>query len=181
MFRPSEAKRAACWIGTIFERLVPCRSGSSNRTLRIPCSPHAARTWSTDTDLSSAIIPASTPNPVVPNADVQIQAGGKRFDLGGSARRNHHQYPALAAIPSEQRCGHHARRLQVMAIPPERRIGVVHVHERAPLACYQAGELHVVAHIPVWGRIRPRPACQLVDERGQWRMAAPETSGPEVG
>src|SRR3981081_973736 len=42
-------------MGTIFDRLVPCMSGSSNRTLRIPRSLHSASTLSTEMDLSSAI------------------------------------------------------------------------------------------------------------------------------
>src|SRR3981081_2363096 len=42
-------------MGTIFDRLVPCMSGSSNRTLRIPLSLHSASTLSTEMDLSSAI------------------------------------------------------------------------------------------------------------------------------
>jgi hypothetical protein len=50
MFNPSREKRAAFSIGTNFERLVPCMSGSSKRTLRIPCSRQPSSTCSTATD-----------------------------------------------------------------------------------------------------------------------------------
>src|SRR5919106_1392018 len=43
MFSPRSAYPWACWMGTIFDREVPCISGSSNRTRLIPCRPQSSR------------------------------------------------------------------------------------------------------------------------------------------
>src|ERR1700730_13637302 len=88
MLRPVFAYPAAWAIGTIFERLVPCMSGSSKRTLRMPRSFQSASTRSTEADFFSAITIASTPGFLNrPHIPVALPFGhrlSKRFDLPGA-------------------------------------------------------------------------------------------------
>src|SRR4030088_630114 len=124
-------------MGTIFERLVPCMSGSSKRTLRMPRFFHSARTCSMETDFSSAITMASTPRSVIPRAYVEADLSRDR------------QHAAFAPIAARQRGGEHPRRLHVAAVPAQRRIRVVNDDQRALRAANQHLEINEVTLLPI--------------------------------
>src|SRR2546421_20642 len=111
-------------MGTILDRLVPCMSGSSKRTLRIPFPVQSASTPSTDTFFFSAIAMTSTPAPVVPGRDLEPE--GLRQGLHGvrASGRRDRENPALATVAAPQRRGERARRLRVIALPAQRRVRV---------------------------------------------------------
>src|SRR5258706_14129619 len=97
-------------------------SGSSKRTLRMPFSFHSPSTRSTETDFFSAIAIASTPASVVPDTDLQPAVADHGQHLGGSGPGHDRKHAALAAVAAQQCGGDYARRLEVGAVPSERRI-----------------------------------------------------------
>src|SRR6267143_4476305 len=109
-------------MGTSLDRLVPCMSGSSKRTLRIPCSFQPVSTCSTEVDFFSAIAMASTPASVVPHADLQTELARDRLDCVCILQDC--KNPALAAVPAEQRRRDDARWLQMIAVPTQGRVRI---------------------------------------------------------
>src|ERR1700694_755439 len=173
MFKPSCAKRAACSIGTILDRLVPCMSGSSKRTLRIPFSFHSERTRSTETDFFSAIAMGQLPAAVVPPAYLEPELPHERRHVAGAALMQHREHATLSPVTPQQRVGDRSRRLEVVALPSERRVGVAHDYERAARAADQHRELDVMADVPIGGRPGRRLPVQLRQDLLWRRMAAP--------
>src|SRR2546430_16644199 len=104
-------------MGTSLERLVPCMSGSSKRTLRVPTCFHSDSTCSTETDFFSAIAMPSTPAPVVPHVDFQAELRRESGRGAGPVMRQDREHSALAPVATQKRCCDHARRLQVVAVP----------------------------------------------------------------
>src|SRR5580704_5844100 len=106
-------------MGTILERLVPCMSGSSKRTFRMPRSCQPASTRSTETDLPSAITMASTPGSVVPKANPKTDFIGQGAGDVDAYLRDDDQHAALASVTALERRGHRMRRLKMTALPSE--------------------------------------------------------------
>src|SRR5438552_13142792 len=107
-------------------------SGSSKRTLRMPRPFQPSSTCSTETDFFSAIAMASAPAPVVPGFDLQPQLARHRRNRVRTVRRENREDAALPAVAPQQRRGYVARRLKVVAVEAQRRIGVVDDDERTP-------------------------------------------------
>src|SRR5712691_9334977 len=124
-------------MGTIFDRLVPCMSGSSNLTFRMPFSFHSDSTRSTETVFFSAIAIPSTPASVVPRADLQAQPTHEPGDLVRLVCRRHGENPALASVAAHEGLGDDARRLQVVAVEAERGIRVLNHDERCLWSAHQ--------------------------------------------
>src|ERR1700681_172949 len=103
-------------MGTILERHVPCISGSSKRTFRMPRSFQPASTRSTETDLPSAITTTSTPGSVVPKANLKADLGGQRPGDVDAYLRDDDQDAALASVAALERRGHRMRRLKMTAL-----------------------------------------------------------------
>src|ERR1700686_4426270 len=148
-------------MGTILERLVPCMSGSSKRTFRMPRSFQPASTRSTETDLPSAITMASTPGSVAPKANLEPDLGGQRPGDVDAHLRDDDQHATFAPNATLERRGQCVRWLQVAALPPERWIRVVHHDQRAPRAANQHLQLDEMAHVPIGLRLFNRPTLQL--------------------
>src|SRR5579864_736844 len=159
-------------MGTILERLVPCMSGSSKRTLRTPWSFHWARTCSTETDFFSAITMASTPAPVVPGAELQTQLDHEHRDRVGFGPRHDRQHAALATVPTLKSGRQHAWRLQVAALPTQRGVGIVDYDESVSRALQQHRELDEMTDVPVGRRSLDRPPRQLTQQHLGRRTAA---------
>src|SRR5437879_1678666 len=132
-------------MGTILERLVPCMSGSSKRTLRMPRSFQPASTCSTETDFRSAIAMVCTPASVVPGPDVQPEGGHQGHDRIRLLSGDDGQHTALAAIPPQECVGQHPRRLEVTAVHAQDGIRVMTDGERAPAAADTHDERRDVA------------------------------------
>src|ERR1700674_1057009 len=161
MLRPSFAYPAAWSIGTILERLVPCMSGSSKRTFRMPRSFQPASTRSTETDLPSAITMASTPGSVVPKSNLEPDLSRQRASGLHAYFRDDDQHASLASVPALEGRDQGVGRLQVAALPSERWIRVVHHDQRAPRAANQHLELDEMPHVPIGFRLDHRTTLQL--------------------
>src|SRR5580700_1683927 len=124
-------------------------SGSSKRTFRMPRSFQPASTRSTETDLPSAITMASAPGSVVPKANLEPDLGGQRPGGADACVRDDDQHATFAPIAALERRDQCVRWLQVAALPPERRIRIVHHDQRAPWAANQHFELDEMSHVPI--------------------------------
>src|ERR1700674_1448550 len=180
MLRPSFAYPAAWSIGTILERLVPCMSGSSKRTFRMPRSFPPASTRPTQKDLPSAITMASTPAPVVPKANVEPDLGREHLGRVHPYFRDDYQHASFAAVAALEGSGHRVRWLQVTALPAERWVRVVHHDQRAPRASNQHLELDEMPHVPVGFRLFDRASLQLGQQDLDRRPARPHATGAKV-
>src|SRR3989454_5807557 len=181
MFRPSDAERAACSIGTSLDRLVPCMSGSSKRTLRMPCSFHPVSTCSTEADFFSAIAMASTPASVVPDADLEPELACDRLDCICVLRRQDGKNAALAAVTAEQRRRDHAWRLQVMAVPTQGRVRIADGDQCVLRSADEHRQLDEMADVPIWRWTLDLLARELTQQHVRIGAAAPKAPGADVG
>src|SRR2546426_7059898 len=156
-------------------------SGSSKRTLRMPCSFHPVSTCSTEADFFSAIAMASTPASVVPDVDLEPELACDRLDCICVLRRQDRKNAALAAVTAEQRRRDHAWWLQMIAVPAQGRVRIVDGDQCVLRSPDQHRQLDEMADVPVRGRTLDLLAPELTQQQFRIGAAAPKAPGADVG
>src|SRR5438105_11377144 len=156
-------------------------SGSSKRTLRMPCSFHPVSTCSTEADFFSAIAMASTPASVVPDAYLQTEIACDGPDCICTLRRQDCENSALAAVAAEQGRRDRAWRLQVMAVPAQGRVRIADGDQCVLRSPDQHRQLDEMADVPVRGRTLDLLARELTQQPVRIGAAAPTAPGADVG
>src|SRR2546427_7102889 len=156
-------------------------SGSSKRTLRMPCSFQPVSTCSTEADFFSAIAMASTPASVVPHADLEPELACDRLDCICVLRRQGCKHSALAAVAAEQRRRDHAWWLQMMAVPTQGRVRIADGDQWVLRSPDQHRQLHEMADVPVWRRTLDLLARKLTEQHVRIGAAAPQAPRADVG
>src|SRR2546428_1167912 len=156
-------------------------SGSSKRTLRMPCSFHPVSACSTEADFFSAIAMASTPASVVPDADLEPELACDRLDYICVLRRQGCKHSALAAVAAEQRRRDRAWRLQMMAVPTQGRVRIADGDQCALRSADEHRQLDEMADVPIRRRTLDLLARELTQEHVRIGAAAPQAPGADVG
>src|SRR5438876_9778002 len=154
-------------------------SGSSKRTLRMPCSFQPVSTCSTDADFFSAVAMASPPASVVPDADLEPELACDRLDCICMLRRQDGKHPARASITAKQRRRDHAWWLQVMAIPTQGRVRIADGDQCVLRSPDQHRQLDEMADVPVRRPSLDLLARELTQQHVRIGPAAPQASGAD--
>src|SRR3989475_7451099 len=156
-------------------------SGSSKRTLRMPCSFQPVSTCSTEADFFSAIAMASTPASVVPDADLEPELACDRLDCICMLRRQDCKHPAFASITAKQRRRDRAWWLQVIAVPTQGRVRIADGDQWVLRSPDQHRQLDEMADVPVRRRTLDLLALELTQEHVRIGAAAAKAPGADVG